>query len=75
MPKIIAGACLARGADRLTSGDPSLPWFAVVRSGDLWQNCLINLPDAARSDVTCPPTRPLLPHINLSGVADVVRRR
>jgi hypothetical protein len=42
MPKIIAGACLARGADSLKSGDPTLPWFAVVRSGDLWQNYLIN---------------------------------
>jgi len=28
MPKIIAGACLARGPDRFTSGDPTLPWSA-----------------------------------------------
>jgi hypothetical protein len=74
MRKIIAGACLARDAGCLTSGDPSLPWFAVVRSGDLWQNCLINSPDAARSDVTCPSTRPLLPHVYSADVADVVRR-
>ena len=75
MPKIIAGARLARDAGCLTSGDPTLPWSAIVRNGDLWQNCLINLPDAARSDVTCPPTLPLLPHVNSADVADVVRRR